>query len=70
MAHAHLKVQLHFLTMESRLEEKSVEDICDWLELKGFSVELVESFRGKYLHRSTCLTNQVNCCCVNSRARN
>ena len=34
--------------MESRLEEKSVEDICDWLEEKGFSVQVIESFRGNY----------------------
>ena len=35
--------------MES-LEEKSVEDICDWLEEKGFSDQLIENFRGKHLH--------------------
>ena len=29
------------------MEEKSVEDVCDWLEEKGFPEELLEVFRGK-----------------------
>jgi len=30
-----------------KMEEKSVEDVCDWMEEKGFPEELLEVFRGK-----------------------
>ena len=36
-----------FIIMTGRLEEKSIKDICHWLEEKGFSEQLIESFRGK-----------------------
>ena len=31
---------------ESLFEEKSVEDICQWLESKNVEVGIVESFKG------------------------
>ena len=34
---------------ESPFEEKSVEDVCEWLENKNIEVGIVESFKGKLL---------------------
>ena len=34
---------------ESSFEEKSVEDVCEWLEGKNIEIGIVESFKGKLL---------------------
>ena len=35
------------MATQDGLEDKSVDDICDYLEQKGFSEAIVEAFRGK-----------------------
>lgn len=34
-------------TVMSRLEDKTIEDIAEWLEQQGFDESVIESFRGK-----------------------
>ena len=34
---------------ESSFEEKSIEDVCEWLEGKNIEVGIVESFKGELL---------------------
>lgn len=33
--------------MAERLKEKSIADVCEWLEQKGFDDVVVEAIRGK-----------------------
>lgn len=35
------------LTVKLKMEDKSVEDICDFLESKGYHQSVIEAFRGK-----------------------
>ena len=34
------------LIMASRLEDKSVDDVCEWLEDRGYPESVLRSFRG------------------------
>lgn len=42
-------------TLMSRLEDKTIEDIAEWLEQQGFNESVIESFRRKcYASRLVC----------------